>query len=109
MGAPAHVLAHLEGEALGAALDADDDDDTDGVTEIEVLECNWNAVTVFLHCEPQWLGGMSACRMGIAAAEIHAAASLLRLPRQEWPPLLADVQLMGRIAARVQNQQQRKE
>ena len=101
MGAPADVLARMGG---GDEEPAAEDD----VEEIEVLECNWNAVAVFLHCEPQWLGGMSACRLGIAAAEIRAAVLLLRIPRAEWPQLFADVRFMGRIAAQVENEQLRK-
>lgn len=100
MGAPDEVLARL-GEADDEA-DAEDD-----IVEIEVLECNWNAVAVFLHCEPQWLGGMGAFRLGIAAAEVRAAALMLRTPRTEWPQLLADVRFMGRIAAVVENERRK--
>jgi hypothetical protein len=77
-----------EGEAAAA----------DGAAEIEVLECNWNAVQVFANAQATWLSGMRAAYLGISAAEIHAAALLLRVPRGEWPQLLRDVRTLDHIA-----------
>jgi hypothetical protein len=94
MGAPADVLAQYESE--------DDDGNTDDVTEIEVLECNWNAVQVFTHVEPQWIVGLHVARAGISAAEIRAAVTMLRVPRAEWPQIISDVRFMGKIAQRTE-------
>jgi hypothetical protein len=65
---------------------------------IEVDECNWYAVQAFANAQATWLSGMSAAYLGISAAEIHAAALLLRVPRAEWPQILCDVRYMDRIA-----------
>ena len=80
MGAPAEVLARL--------------DESPAAQDIEVLECNWNTVTVWLHCIPAYAG--MGPRVGMPAAEVRAALLLMRVPRAEWPDVLAGVRVMDR-------------
>lgn len=79
LGAPAEVLARL---------------DESGPQDIEVLQCNWNTVTVWTYCIPAYAG--MGQRVGVPAAEVRAALLLMRVPRAEWPDVLAGVRVMDR-------------
>ncbi len=80
MGAPDEALARLLGD--------------DSRQDIEVLECNWHAVIVWTHCTPAFAG--MGQRIGVPALEVRAACLLLRVPRNEWPAVLAGVRVMDR-------------
>ena len=118
MGAPASVLARYESEATpddehDDSLDDEEESEEPGKPRrkplvIEVLECNWLAAEVFRRCQLSWVSGMRAVCLGISAEEIRSAAAMLRIGRSEWMPLIDDVQLMGRVAASVLNQQKSK-
>jgi len=86
-------------EACNAAdlLRGSADDDRQEDTVIEVLAENWQAFEVFRLClaEVAGMGGV----VGIAAAEIHAAVRLLRLPPSAWPDTAHKVHYMGRCLA----------
>lgn len=47
--------------------------------ELDVLEENWEAVSVFLHCQQTWVAGMNAVAIGISAQEVRAAVAGLAL------------------------------
>ena len=50
---------------------------------------NWDAVSVFRRCRPNWITGMhQPVYDGISATEIRAAALLERVPRATYPDLL---------------------
>lgn len=72
---------------------ADDDRQSDEPTVIEVLKENWRAFEVFRLCLASYagMGGV----VGIAAAEIHAAVRLLRIPEKAWPSVSHKVHYMG--------------
>lgn len=80
MGAPDEALARLlEG---------------DNAQDVEVLECNWHTVIVWTHCTPAFAGMGQGER--VPAMEVRAACLLLRVPRNEWPAVLAGVRVMDR-------------
>lgn len=79
-GAPADVLARLQ--------------DTAPPSDIEVLECNWTTVTIWTHCIPAYAG--MGQRVGIPATEVRTALLVMRVPRAEWPDVLAGVRVMDR-------------
>lgn len=82
-GAPAEVLARL--------------DSARAAQEIEVLECNWTTVRVWLNCTPDFAG--MGQRVGIPATEVRAALSVMRVPRSEWAQVLEGVRVMDRACA----------
>lgn len=75
-----------------------------GQAFIEVLEENWTAVSVYARCQSTVIAvaGMNGGRLvhlGVSAQEAEAAVRLLRVPRREWPDVLARVQVMSAAAA----------
>ena len=81
----------------------------DGVTagaivEVEVLECNWWPVQVYLRCQQTMLSGMAgAVLLGVSAVEIRAVCSLMRVPRSDWPDVLDGAQALAGMVAKVEN------
>ena len=72
--------------------------------EIPIWWCLWATVEVFEHCELDVVaGGFGVQYKGISAREVHAACTLLRIPRHDWPDMVQDVQCMGRAVARAFN------
>lgn len=65
--------------------------------DIEVLECNWTTVTVWLNCIPAFAG--MGQRVGVPASEIRAALLLMRVPRSQWAEVLTGVRVMDRASA----------
>lgn len=84
-------------EAEEAAAEASDG--------IEVLACNWVAVTVYQACQLTRIVGMTkvVCT-GIAALEIVAALQLCGVPQQDWQEVGDGVRLMGMAAAQAINE-----
>lgn len=79
-----------------------------GEDAIEVLEENWTAVQVYARCQGTVVAvsGMNGGRLvhlGVSAQEAGAAVRLLRVPRREWPDVLARVQVMSAAAANYSN------
>lgn len=72
---------------------ADDDRQVEEPLIIEVLSENWRALQVFRLCLASYagMGGV----IGIAAAEIHAAVQLLRVPQKAWPGVSHKVHYMS--------------
>lgn len=87
-----------------AAAAPDTDDEPGEVIEVEVLECNLDAVAAFRLCQVHGLGTMAGVFWtGIDPCSIRAALLLLRLPRTDWPELAADVAYMGDAVAAHRN------
>ena len=86
-------------------MDGDGDTDDRRVAVVRVWACNRLPVDVFCLCQesalPAGLDGV--LWQGIAAQEIHAACTLLRIPRHRWPAIAADVRYMGECVARERN------
>lgn len=71
---------------------------------LSVLPCNTWPVRVYLHCQSTMLAGMgSVVLAGVAAQEAMAAARMLRAPARLWPVILAGVQTLGALVARIEN------
>lgn len=75
---------------------------------VEVFDENWTAVQVYVRCQMTviavaGIGGGRLIYRGVSAQEAGAAARLLRVPRREWPDVLARVQIMGAAAANYLN------
>jgi len=71
-----------------------------GVTIIEVLDDNWDTVSVFRHCQPNFITGMHApVYLGISALELQAACGLLRITPDD--DLVAGIKIMSEETARV--------
>lgn len=74
-------------------------------TTIEVLECNWTAVQVYLRCQQTVLSGMGgAAYLGVSASEAMASARMLRVRPPEWPELIDSVQMLASMVARIENE-----
>jgi hypothetical protein len=74
------------------------------VIEIEVLEGNWQTVSVFQRCKLDLVGGgMGIWWHGVAATEVLAVCRMLRVPRVEWGDVLDGVQVMAAIVAKERN------
>lgn len=72
--------------------------------EIEVLECNWTAVQVYLRCQMTTIAGMSgAVLLGVSASEAMASARMLRVPVREWPETIDGVQVLASLVAKIEN------
>lgn len=69
--------------------------------ELDVLEENWEAVSVFLHCQQTWVVGMGTFAIGISAQEVRAAADglAISLSAERFGYVIE----MGRIAAEALN------
>lgn len=73
-------------------------------TTIEVLECNWAAVQVYLRCQQTVLSGMGgAAYLGVSASEVMASARMLRAHPREWPDLIDGVQMLAGYVAKIEN------
>lgn len=80
------------------------EDEQDGeATEIDVLAENWTTVQVYLRCQPDISVGWGERWNGISATEVRSAATMMRVPRDEWPDVLDGVQHMGRVVAEIRN------
>ena len=72
--------------------------------QIEVLDCNWTAVQVYLRCQQTMLAGMSGVAyLGVSASEAMASARMLRAPVREWPELIDSVQMLAGHVANIEN------
>lgn len=86
--------------------DTVDDDGPAEVIEVEVLECNVDAVAAFRLCQVEGIGTMAGIFWtGIQPGAIRSALLLLRLPRSDWPDLAADVSYMGDVVSAHRNDQ----
>jgi len=73
-------------------------------TTIEVLDCNWTAVQVYLRCQQTMLAGMSGVAyLGVSASEAMASARMLRVPVREWPDTLDGAQSLAGMVAKIEN------
>lgn len=73
-------------------------------TTIEVLECNWTAVQVYLRCQQTMLASMSGVAyLGVSASEAMASARMLRVPVLEWPDTIDGVQMLAGYVANIEN------
>lgn len=71
---------------------------------IEVLECNWTILQVFLRCEPTLsVGAASAVYTGMAAGEIVEVMALLRVPEPERVETFDGVRQMARVWCEARN------
>ena len=71
---------------------------------IEVLECNWTAVQVYLACMWQVSVGMAQLVwFGISAQEACAAMFALRVPRAAWGDTLRRLRVMTAAVAPIRN------
>jgi hypothetical protein len=89
-GEPADAPLLSAADLLAADAEPGDDD-----SDIEVLECNWPAVQVYLAC--QWTVGVgmeAIVWFGISAAEILAAMRILQIARADHAATLRRVRIM---------------
>lgn len=71
----------------------------DDAQPIEVLECNWPAVQVYLASQWTLLLGFGASHYhGIATTELMAAMQVVGIPRRAWQDTLNRVRIMVRAA-----------
>ncbi|WP_295937109.1 DUF1799 domain-containing protein [uncultured Xanthomonas sp.] len=77
----------------------------DAAEQVDVLEENWQALMVFRQCRPQWITGMHAPLYdGISALEIEAAARLHRVAEDDYPDLIASIEVLVRATRQARNE-----
>lgn len=101
--------------------DDEESDDDDGTVEesldddttreelappvlIGVLPQNWLVIDVFRACQPQIAVGMGVLWQGVSAQEVRSACVMLSVKRCDQARVLAGVQLMAHVTARVRNE-----
>jgi hypothetical protein len=60
---------------------------------VDVWECNWPAVQVFLALDTQWRVGMAG-PTGLDYGAITTVLRLKAIPRARWPDLFEDIRTM---------------
>lgn len=75
--------------------------------DIIVLKRNLVAEQLYEACELTRVGMGGYCT-GISSNEIRAALEAHRIPKQKWPRLTRQVQMMGRAAAKYINEEAEK-
>ncbi len=81
-----------------------DDDEPCEVFEVDVLECNLEAVAAFRLCQLDVAATMAGLYwLGISPIQIRSALLLLRIKRSRWDDLADDVNYMGSVVANARN------
>lgn len=76
---------------------------------VPVLDCNWDALQVYQHCQQSVVGaGFGIIHLGVAASECRAAIALLRPPRTRHAQILDGVQQLGQYVATDLNRRARR-
>jgi hypothetical protein len=96
----------LADEEAAAQDEPDSEDGQAELIEVEVLECNLDAVRAFQLCQVQGIGTMAGIFWtGIDPSAIRSTLLLLRLPRERWSDIAQDVSYMGDVVASHRNEQ----